>query len=175
VLADSPGKLADVAAYRRRWQRLGERLHPHEHGYFPHAQDVFAVARGEQTARSLAGRVELAFAAGDTRRAVELLAVAPGVLLRQLDRVLRAVPPGELDDVLATLSAVVDRVSGRDEYLTVRYLVDPLRGKAASYTEYTPGRALDQPITFVGIERPHGLPDGSTVITLAELSQLVPE
>jgi hypothetical protein len=27
VIAGNPGKLADVARYARRWQRLGERLH----------------------------------------------------------------------------------------------------------------------------------------------------
>lgn len=113
VIAASPGKLADVAAYARRWQRLGERLHPHEHGNFPHAQDVFAVARGEKTARSLTGRVELAFASGDNRRAARLLSAAPGMLLRQLDRLLRTAAPTEVEDVLATISGVVDRVSGR--------------------------------------------------------------
>ena len=46
-------------------KRLGERLHPHEYPEPPHAQDVFAVARGDRRVRSLAGRVELALAAGD--------------------------------------------------------------------------------------------------------------
>jgi hypothetical protein len=69
VIAGNPGELADVARYARRWQRLGERLHPHEHPGCPHAQQVFAVARGERTVRSLAGRVELALRAGDTGRA----------------------------------------------------------------------------------------------------------
>ncbi len=45
VVADSPDKLSDVARYARRWQRLGERLHPHEYD-LPHAREVFAVARG---------------------------------------------------------------------------------------------------------------------------------
>jgi hypothetical protein len=47
VIAASPGKLGDVAGRRQAWKRLGERLHPHEHPQWRHAQDVFAVARRE--------------------------------------------------------------------------------------------------------------------------------
>ena len=65
VVAAVPAKVVDVARHRERWKRLGERLHPHEYPELPHAQDVFAVARGDRTVRSLAGRVELALAAGD--------------------------------------------------------------------------------------------------------------
>lgn len=111
VVDGNPGKLGDVARFARRWQRLGERLHPHEHPGCPHAQQVFAVARGERTARSLAGRVELAFRAGDTSRAVEVLAHAPGMLLRQLDRALRSGAP--VADVLAGVRSVRGEVSGR--------------------------------------------------------------
>ncbi|MFD5829018.1 hypothetical protein [Lentzea sp. NPDC060358] len=81
-------KLGDVRQHREAWKRLGERLHPHEHP-FETARDVFAVARGEKTARSFAGQVEMAFADGDTERAVKILANAPGLLLRQVDRLLR--------------------------------------------------------------------------------------
>ncbi|MFB9903579.1 hypothetical protein [Allokutzneria oryzae] len=113
VVASGPGKLGDIAAYARRWQRLGERLHPHEYADFPHAQDVFAVARGEKTVRSLAGRIEVAFGSGDIARAVELLSGSPGMLLRQLDRVLRSCSPDEAVHVLERLHGVIDRVSGR--------------------------------------------------------------
>ncbi|MCP2204876.1 hypothetical protein LX90_008614 [Lentzea flava] len=89
VVADNPGKLGDVPQRAEAWKRLGERLHPHEFGQWPHAQDVFAVARGEKTARSFAGRVEIALQDNDVRQAVDLLRQAPGVLLRQVDRLLR--------------------------------------------------------------------------------------
>ncbi len=112
VVADNPGKLGDVARYSRRWQRLGERLHPHEYE-LPHARAVFAVARGERKASSLAGRVESAFRAGDTDRAVELLGTAPGMLLRQLDRVLRADPPADPTAVVVAVRAAAGRASGR--------------------------------------------------------------
>ncbi|PRY35386.1 TerD family protein [Umezawaea tangerina] len=113
VVAANPDKLGDVRRYRQRWKSLSSGVHPHEFRRYPHAQDVFAVARGDLAARSLAGRVELAFAAGDVGRAVERLAMAPGMLLRQLDRVLRSCGPDETDMVIRTLQSVANRVSGR--------------------------------------------------------------
>jgi hypothetical protein len=113
VVAANPVKLVDVLRHPRRWQRLGERLHPHEYARFPHAQDVFAVARGDKPLRSLAGRVELAFGAGDVLGAVEQLVTAPGALLRGLDRVLRVSSPGQAEQVIDVVSSVLDQVSGR--------------------------------------------------------------
>ncbi|NUT96512.1 MAG: hypothetical protein HOY78_31265 [Saccharothrix sp.] len=110
VVAASPGKLGDVNLHRERWKRLGERVHPHEHDRFPHAQDVFAVARGDKPVKSFAGRVEERFAEKDVVGAVRLLANAPGVLFRSLDRVLRA---GGGEDAVDAVASVVDRVSGR--------------------------------------------------------------
>ncbi len=108
----SPAKLGDVARHREAWKRLGERLHPGEHQQLEGAQDVFAVARGSKRVRSLAGRIELALMAGDHSAAVGLLARAPGVLLRSLDRLLRT--PGM--DAATLEQAVCDaaaRASGR--------------------------------------------------------------
>ena len=90
LVAADPGKLGDVPARREEFKRLGERLHPHEYPRYPHAADVFAVARGDKRVRSLAGRVEEAFGAGDVRGALNLLANAPGLLVRNLDRAARA-------------------------------------------------------------------------------------
>lgn len=114
VVARNDGKLADVSRHAGPFKRLGERLHPHEYPAFPHARDVFAVARGERVVRSLAGRAELAFAAGDVRGAAAILAGAPGMLLRSLDRLLRqAGTAAELDAVLGALARVLGAVSGR--------------------------------------------------------------
>ena len=90
VVRASPAKLADVARHAEPFKRLGERLHPHEYPRWEAAQDVFAVARGERTARSLAGRVELALTAGDFDAAIAVLAKAPGMLLRSVDRLARS-------------------------------------------------------------------------------------
>ena len=117
VIAASPGKLGDVAGRREAWKRLGERLHPHEHPQWPHAQDVFAVARGEKQSPSFASRVESTMAASGAGVTARLLANAPGLLWRSLDRLLReaaeANDPAELEAVVSAAAAAIPAVSGR--------------------------------------------------------------
>ncbi|GAA4550898.1 TerD family protein [Amycolatopsis samaneae] len=113
VVAGDEGKLGDVARFARRFKRLGERLHPHDYPRFPGAGAVFAVARGERTARSLAGRAEAAFAAHDVAGAAAVLTAAPGMLLRSLDRLLRQANVAEQDTVLDAAEGVLGSVSGR--------------------------------------------------------------
>ncbi|MGK5545809.1 hypothetical protein ACSNOH_13910 [Streptomyces sp. URMC 127] len=114
VVAAAPAKLADVTAHREMFKRLGERLHPHEYPRWPHAADVFAVARGEKEARSFDSRVEELLGAGDLTSAVRLLAAAPGKLFRSLDRLLRACrAQDERDAVVAAAEQAAPQVSGR--------------------------------------------------------------
>jgi hypothetical protein len=114
VVAAAPAKLADVHAHREMWKRLGERLHPHEYPQWPHAAEVFAVARGEKTARSFDSQVEELLGGNDITGAVQLLKAAPGKLFRSLDRLLRtARTQDERDAVVAAAEQVVPGVSGR--------------------------------------------------------------
>jgi hypothetical protein len=113
TIGGNRARLADVNQYAEQWKRLGERLHPHEFGQYPHAQAAFAVARGERKARSLAGQVELAFAAGDTRSAASRLAIAPGMLWRSADRLLRNAALGDRGPVTGYLETAAPQVSGR--------------------------------------------------------------
>jgi hypothetical protein len=114
IVAATPAKLGDVDAHREAWKRLGERLHPHEYRTMPNAQDVFAVAREEKTALSLASRVEAAFAGGDVTAAVSELRAAPGMLFRALDRLIRSArDDAERQAVLRVVEDVMGRVSGR--------------------------------------------------------------
>ncbi|ROO88870.1 hypothetical protein EDD29_6554 [Actinocorallia herbida] len=121
IVSAAPGKLGDVHAHREPWKRLGERLHPHEFPQWPYAQDVFAVARGDKRATSLAGRVEAAFAADDVPGALAVLSTAPGMLFRALDRLVRTAASADLvggegamvDAVVAAVAEAAPRVSGR--------------------------------------------------------------
>ncbi|MFG3514326.1 MULTISPECIES: TerD family protein [Streptomyces] len=114
VVAANPAKLADVHAHREPFKRLGERLHPHEYPRWPHAADVFAVARGEKEARSLDSRVEKLLDEYDVLGAVRLLTSAPGKLFRALDLLLRIAADQEVRDaVLAAAVQVAPEVSGR--------------------------------------------------------------
>jgi hypothetical protein len=67
-----------------------------------------------------------------------------------------------------------DRVRALMErrYLTVSYLVDRWRARAEVTT--WDGRLPDVPITFIGIEAPEDLPDGSEAYTLDRLTELIP-
>ncbi|MFE6336930.1 hypothetical protein ACFVP3_24720 [Streptomyces sp. NPDC057806] len=114
VVAAAPGKLADVPVHREAFKRLGERLHPHEFPRWPHAAEVFAVARGERKAPSFDRRVEELLGADDVVAAAELLKAAPGRLFRSLDRLLRTcAEQSERDAVVAAAEAVAPEVSGR--------------------------------------------------------------
>ncbi|MFJ4539360.1 TerD family protein [Streptomyces tibetensis] len=114
VVAANPAKLADVHAHREPFKRLGERLHPHEYPRWPHAADVFAVARGEKEARSFDGRVQKLLDEYDVPGAVKLLKSAPGKLFRALDLLLRiAAGQEERDAVVAAAVEVAPEVSGR--------------------------------------------------------------
>lgn len=113
VVAANPGKLGDVARHAEPWKRLGERLHPHEFGQWPHAQDVFTVARGERRVRGLPGRAEAAFRAGSIGQAAAVLSDAPGLLLRSADRLLRLAPATERDSVVEAITGALGSASGR--------------------------------------------------------------
>ncbi|MFF0586203.1 hypothetical protein ACFYWD_09570 [Streptomyces sp. NPDC003781] len=114
VVAANPAKLADVHAHREPFKRLGERLHPHEYPRWPHAADVFAVARGEKEARSFDSRVEQLLDEFDVTGAVRLLKSAPGKLFRALDLLLRiAAGQEERDAVVAAAVEAAPEVSGR--------------------------------------------------------------
>jgi hypothetical protein len=108
-------KLGDVPARREQWKRLAERLHPADYPWLRYAQSVFAVARGDEQARSFAGAVELFLAAGDVRGAATTLAGAPGRLFRQLDHLLRLANDDghSLVAVLGAAAAAAPNVSGR--------------------------------------------------------------
>lgn len=134
VIAASPMKLSDVARYAEAFKRLGERLHPHEYSNWSSAQTVFAVARGEHNAKSLAGRVELAIARGEPDSAVAALKHAPGMLLRSVDRLARLgveldVLVCAVEEAVATASTRVllslrEHLLNRDEPVAARLFVN---------------------------------------------------
>ncbi|MFL6120864.1 hypothetical protein, partial [Actinophytocola sp.] len=113
VVGANPNKLGDVARHAEPWKRLGERLHPHEYGRWLHAQDVFAVARGERRVRGVAGRAEAAFGLGAIGSAAAVLSAAPGLLLRSADRLLRLAPASERTAVVDAVRGALGSASGR--------------------------------------------------------------
>jgi hypothetical protein len=68
-----------------------------------------------------------------------------------------------------------DRVRALVErrYLTMAYLID--RWSARTEVLGWDGRLPEEPVTFIGIEAPDGLPPGSEAYTLDRLHELIPE
>ena len=113
VVAANPNKLGDVTRYAEPWKRLGERLHPHEFAQWPHARDVFAVARGEHKVRTLAGQAEAAVQAGAIGSAASVLSAAPGRLVRSADWLLRLASAEDRSTVLTAVTGALGSASGR--------------------------------------------------------------
>ncbi|WP_037559605.1 TerD family protein [Spirillospora albida] len=151
VVRDNPGKLADVRARREEWKRLGERLHPHEYPRRPHAAQVFAVARGDMSVPSFAGRFEALAAAGDIAAAAAFGKNAPGVLFRSLDRLLRA-RPGAPDAVLDAAQDVAGAVSGRVLLSVREHLLNRESGAAQRVFANRLGRGWCGPDTRAPLE-----------------------
>jgi hypothetical protein len=107
------GHLADVLPRAEQWKRLAERVHPHEYPQYPGAQLVFAAARGETGARTLASQAEEGFAAGNVVGAANWLTAAPGMLWRAADRILRTAHPADIAPLSEMFAATAPRVSGR--------------------------------------------------------------
>jgi RING finger family protein len=112
--------LEDVLRHRALWKRVGERLHPYEHGErFPVAMRAFGAVRGTDPATGARVRVarwgravEDALRAGDPRAAVARLAERPGELVRRADHLVRvacARQPDALAPVLDALAAAIPR------------------------------------------------------------------
>jgi hypothetical protein len=54
----------------------------------------------------------------------------------------------------------------------VSYLVE--RWRERTEVSMWDGRRPDEPVTFIGVEAPDGLPEGSQVYTLDRLGELIP-
>lgn len=113
VILHAPMQLADAHQYGERWKRLGERLHPHEYPELLCAQDVFAAARGKREFPTHAATIEAAFHHQDMTAAMNLLSMKPGVLVRNIDRVLRRSSEQDRTLLLETTQQVIGKVSGR--------------------------------------------------------------
>ncbi|MPY34230.1 hypothetical protein FNH09_24175 [Streptomyces adustus] len=65
--------------------------------------------------------------------------------------------------------AVVER-----EQLTVRYLVDLMSGGTTTVEPWDGEAVPDEPVTYIGLERPEGLHPDSRIITLENLRDPIP-
>ncbi len=61
------------------------------------------------------------------------------------------------------------------EYLTVRYLAGLMSDGGTAVELWDDGAVPGEPVTYIGLERPEGLPAGSRVVTLENLRDLIPD
>jgi len=116
VVTANLGKLGDVPRYAEVWKRLGRVLHPRAFPALTGAHAVFNVASGAGGlwARSLTSQFEEAARGGRPIRAAFLsAAAAPGLLVRQADRLLRTADPADVPSVLTAVTSALPEVSGR--------------------------------------------------------------
>ena len=106
-------KYEDLFLYQEQWKRLGERLHPHEFHYY-NAQIFFSNVRGETKLQKWSGQVEEAIQNGDNNTAVDLLAVKPGYLIKNVDRLVRTSNEKEYKYFKTNFKKLLDKVSMRN-------------------------------------------------------------
>ena len=108
----SPVPYGDFNQYREEWKRLGERLHPFEF-HLNYVNTAFEHIR-KPIVRSTATMVDAALKRADVKAAVALLKPAPGILFRNLDRLIRTTDsPMDTHSVADAIRAVGNKVSGR--------------------------------------------------------------
>jgi hypothetical protein len=73
----------------------------------------------------------------------------------------------------ATTSQLVRGIVERD-YLRMDYLTTLMGANAETVSMYDGGSLPEEPVTFVGLERPEGLAEGSQAFTLNNLRDLIP-
>jgi stress response protein SCP2 len=113
IIRNSAAKLGDVNQYCEQWKRLGERLHVYEYTQWPYAQGVFAVARGDKKVHSITGQIENAFLARDINKSISLLSNFPGMLFRNLDRIIKSAFADEIETLIKAVSRVIPEVPTR--------------------------------------------------------------
>ncbi len=72
-----------------------------------------------------------------------------------------------------TTSLLARAIIERD-YLRVSYLADLFKARGADVESWD-GTVPDEPVTFIGFQRPEGLAEGSEAFTLPNLTGLIPE
>jgi hypothetical protein len=97
-LLESCGNIAeDMLRWKKRWIRLGERLHPGEYRrLYPKSAEAFDILRNDVPFHTFNSAVETAIRRRDITEAVDLLRNRAGEFARRLDHLLRLQPDPEL-------------------------------------------------------------------------------
>lgn len=82
--------IEDMLRWKKRWIRLGERLHPGEYAKkYPHAAEAFQILRNDVPVSTFNSQLEQSLAASNIAASVAQLSTRPGDYARRLDHLLR--------------------------------------------------------------------------------------
>ncbi|MEO1525275.1 MAG: TerD family protein [Planctomycetota bacterium] len=102
----------DMLRWKRRWIRLGERLHPGDYRKrFPESLEAFNVLRNDVPFQTFNARIEDAITSRNPEATIGLLTQRPGDFGRRLDHVLRT--HDDADKILDAFCRVAPKVSTR--------------------------------------------------------------
>ncbi|HWS99719.1 MAG TPA: TerD family protein [Pyrinomonadaceae bacterium] len=96
LLENCGDPVEDMLRWKKRWLRLGERIHPGEYRkLYPKAAQGFDILRNDVPVPTFNSKVEGALRVGNVHEAVDLLRNRPGEFARRLDQLLRMSPSPE--------------------------------------------------------------------------------
>ena len=100
----------DMLRYKKRWLRLGERLHPFEYKKrYPNCYRAFDILRNDKPFATFNSKIEKAFREKQWHTALDLLSTRGGELARKLDFLLRNCEDSSL--ILDRFTEVASKVS----------------------------------------------------------------
>lgn len=178
IAVNTPGKLADINTYREQWKRLFERLHPWEYKQYRGAAAVHEAAMGINRVQSITSKIEAYLGAGDINGAIDIYKSTPGMLYRNIDRLLRlGNDTGDLvvDAITSTAQRVPARILfGIREHLQNRQhtsaskrIFSNTKGKAwvaDESRELLPDDVIDRILGIIDAELTSRLPELPTVV-----------
>ncbi len=110
LLEQRPAIVEDMLRYKKRWIRLGEKLHPTEYQHvYPKVAEALDVIRNDKPFATFNNILEAALERKEFSKAVEQLQTRPGEFARRLDFLLRSAE--DPSTVLEPFAKVVGQVS----------------------------------------------------------------
>ena len=111
LLEKSGNLIEDMLRWKKRWIRLGERIHPGEYSKtYPNAFKAFDILRNDKPFETFNSKIESALEAKDTAKITEMLGTRAGEYARRLDHLLR-LDESKQKETLQTFTKLASDVS----------------------------------------------------------------
>lgn len=112
ILDGQKNAVEDMLRWKKRWIRLGERLHPGEFkARFKHAHKAFDILRNDSPFETFNGKIERALEQKDIDTALSMISLRAGDFARRLDHLIRISSKEDRERVIAEFRGVSNKVS----------------------------------------------------------------